>query len=305
LTSLHSFNYSDDGAYPNEGLAQAANGDFYGTTGDGGANIAGTVFKITPAGVVTTLYNFCSKASCADGQYPIASLVQAANGDFYGTTGNGGIVGDNCPNSYGCGTAFKITPAGALTTLYSFCAQPNCTDGVGPSGSLLRASDGKLYGATLAGGANFTSCNNFDIPGCGTIFMITPTGTLTIRHSFDGSDGEAPYGVLLQGTDGSFYGAATEGGANTLGTAFSLSVGLSPFVKTLSTSGKVGAKVIILGNNLTGATGVTFHGTPAKFTLISNSEIKATVPPGATTGKVEVTTPKKTLKSNLPFRVIQ
>ena len=305
LTSLHNFNYSDDGAYPNEGLAQAPNGDLYGTTGNGGANIAGTVFKITPTGVLTTLYNFCSQASCADGQYPIAGLVRAANGNFYGTTGNGGIIGNNCPNSYGCGTAFKVTAAGALTTLYKFCDQANCTDGVGPSGSLMQATDGKLYGATLAGGANFTSCDNFGIPGCGTIFNITPNGNVSIRHSFDGTDGEAPYGVPTQGTDGTFYGAATEGGVNGVGTAFRLSLGLAPFVETLSTSGKVGTQVFILGNNLTGTTRVAFHGTAAKFTLISNSEIKATVPQGATTGKIAVTTPKNTLKSNLPFRVIQ
>jgi uncharacterized protein (TIGR03437 family) len=88
-----------------------------------------------------------------------------------------------------------------------------------------------------------------------------------------------------------------------LGTVFSLSVGLGPFVETQPTSGKVGAAVKILGTDLTGASRVTFNGTAARFTVVSKSEIKTTVPAGATTGTVEVTTPKGTLKSNVVFRV--
>ena len=92
-------------------------------------------------------------------------------------------------------------------------------------------------------------------------------------------------------------------GQAAMGTVFSLSVGLGPFVETQPTSGKVGAAVKILGTNLTGATSVTFNGTAAVFKVVSASLITTTVPTGATTGKVKVTTPKGTLKSNVVFRV--
>ena len=130
------------------------------------------------------------------------------------------------------------------------------------------------------------------------------SGTLTTLHSFDGTDGANPYAGLVQATNGSFYETTYAGGANSYGTIFSLSVGLGPLVETLPTSGKVGAVVIILGNNLTGATSVSFNGTVATFTVVSGSEIKTTVPTGATTGTVKVTTSTgSTLDSNVSFRV--
>ena len=95
---------------------------------------------------------------------------------------------------------------------------------------------------------------------------------------------------------GTSTGQRRTGGANVLmGTVFSLSVGLGPFVETQPTSGKVGAAVKILGTNLTGATSVTFNGTAAVFKVVSSSEITTTVPAGATTGKVQVVTPHGTL----------
>jgi uncharacterized repeat protein (TIGR03803 family) len=168
----------------------------------------------------------------------------------------------------------------------------NGTDGSKPYARLVQATDGNFYGTTYQGGA-----------GAGTVFKITPGGTLTTLHSFNQSDGTGPFG-LVQATDGNFYGTTYSGGANSYyGTIFSLSVGLGPFVKTLPTSGKVGAAVKILGTNLTGATRVSFNGTAAAFTVVSASEISTTVPAGATTGKVRVTTPGGTLLSNLAFRV--
>jgi uncharacterized repeat protein (TIGR03803 family) len=129
---------------------------------------------------------------------------------------------------------------------------------------------------------------------------------LTTLHSFCSrtycTDGGGP-GGLVQATDGNFYGPTGVGGAYGFGTVFSLSVGLGPFVETLPTFGDVGAAVIILGTDLTGATSVTFIGTPAAFTVVSSSEITTTVPSGAATGKVEVTTPQGTLISNVDFRV--
>src|SRR5271166_94706 len=106
-----------DGDDPNGALVQAPDGSFYGTTSSGGrgADDAGTVFKITPTGTLTTLYSFCSQPNCADGRYP-GGVVQATDGNFYGVTGGGGS--NNCTDD-GCGTIFKITPSGTLTTLYS------------------------------------------------------------------------------------------------------------------------------------------------------------------------------------------
>ena len=97
-------------------------GNFYGTTSDGGENDAGTVFKLTPSGTLTTLYSFCSQSNCADGVEPRAGLIQDSDGNFYGTTFTGGNENDD-------GTVFKLTPSGTLTTLYSFCSQSGCSDG--------------------------------------------------------------------------------------------------------------------------------------------------------------------------------
>jgi uncharacterized repeat protein (TIGR03803 family) len=197
-----------------------------------------------------------------------------------------------------------MTPGGKLTTLYSFCSLENCADGNYPM-ALMLATDGNFYGMTAAGGAN----------NLGTIFQITPSGVLTTEHSFDGTDGIVsedfqPGPWLIQDTSGTFYGVTPEGGANYQscatcnGTVFSLSMGLGPYVETLPTSGKVASAVKILGNNLTGATKVTFNGVAATFTVASSTEITATVPTGATTGEVEVVNAAgKTLKSNVAFQV--
>ncbi len=296
LTTLHTFcslSGCADGFFPVAGLVQATNGDLYGTTIYGGDTYmgpcypgCGTAYKITPSGTLTTLYNFCSLSGCTDGYYPVAGLVQGANGDFYGTTSGGGAIGE--------GIVFKITPGGTLTTLYTFCSQSDCTDGTTPDAGLVQGTDGNFYGATNQGGG---------VNNAGTLFKITPSGALTTLIIFDDTDGRGPYAGLTQATNGNFYGTTTLGGTNNLGTVFSLSVGLGPFVETQPTSGKVGAAVKILGTNLTGATSVTFNGTSATFTVVSKSEITTTVPTGATTGTVEVTTPRGTLKSNTKFYV--
>jgi len=172
-----------------------------------------------------------------------------------------------------------------------------CTDGSQPNG-LVQATNGDFYATAEWGGANAD----------GTVFKITPTGTLTTLYSFCSqsgcTDGDDPVGALVQDTNGAFYGTTQEGGANNDGTVFSLSAGLGPFVKTLPTSGKVGAAVKILGTDLTGATSVSFYGTAATFTVASRYSITTTVPTGATTGTVQVVTPGGTLLSNAPFRVL-
>jgi len=288
LTILHSFD-GTDGSHPQGTLVRGTDGNFYGTTVYGGANNLGTVFKITPGGTLTTLYSFCSLTNCADGEEPYGGVVQGTDGNFYGTTFLGGAQELD-------GTIFKITPKGQLTTLYNFCSQTNCADGLDPEAGLTQGTDRNFYGTTSGGGAD----------GGGTIFKITAEG-LTTLYSFCAqtgcSDGAYPYAGVVQGTDGSFYGTTSVGGTDSEGTVFSLSVGLGPFVETLPASGKVGATVEILGNNLSGATSVTFNGTTATFTAVSNTEIRTIVPTGATTGTVDVVTSNKTLKSKATFVV--
>jgi uncharacterized repeat protein (TIGR03803 family) len=294
LTTIYNFcaqTDCTDGEYPYAGLLQTTNGDFYGTTYEGGAYGDGTIFKITPGGTLTTLYSFCSLTDCADGSGPEAALIQAANGDFYGTTVYGGANG-----SYG--TVFKITPGGKLTTLYSFCAQTNCADGRNPQAGLIQASDGNFYSTTGGGGGN----GNY-----GTVFKIAPGGKLTTLYSFCAQtncvDGNYPAAGLLQATNGAFYGTTQTGGTNNLGTVFSVSVGLGPFVALQTTHGAPGAGLTILGTDLTGATSVTFNGTAATFTVVSATDITTTVPTGATTGTVQVATPAGTLSSSGAYTV--
>jgi uncharacterized repeat protein (TIGR03803 family) len=293
LTTLYNFcalASCPDGDLPFAALVQGPNEELYGTAFSGGASNAGTIFKINAAGTLTTIYNFCSQPDCADGEYPYNGLILGTDGNFYGTTYGMGAHGAG-------GTVFKVTLAGVLTTLYSFCAQATCTDGAEPIGGVIQGTDGNLYGTTVAGGT-----------GYGTLFQLTPAGALTTLHTFCSqpacADGYAPEASLMQATNGTFYGTTYTGGSNDAGTIFSLNMGLRPFVETKPASGKVGTTLVILGNNLTSATGISFNGTAAAFTVISSTEITATVPTGATTGTVEVVTPAGTLDSNLKFRVI-
>jgi uncharacterized repeat protein (TIGR03803 family) len=174
LTTLTSFNRTD-GSGP-WSLVQGIDGNFYGTTQIGGATNAhcsggcGTVFKITSTGTLTTLYSFCAQGgnSCPDGDSPYAGLVQGADGNLYGTTNQGGA---DCIDNGGCGTFFEITPAGTLTTLYSFTGGAN---GSAPFGGLVQAANGSFYGTTALGGAH----------NAGTVFTITPAGALTTLYSF-------------------------------------------------------------------------------------------------------------------------
>ena len=286
-----------DGQVPYAGLVQAANGNLYGTTEYGGANGSGTVFEITPGGTLTTLYSFCPVSGCPDGAIPWAGLVQANNGDFYGTTYQAG--------ANGLGTVFRITPGGVLTTIYSFCSEISCADGAEPEAALVAATNGDFYGTTAHGGSAPQN-------GLGTAFKITPGGTLTTLYTFRLQDDRCLHGCypagLVQDTNGDLYGTTTDGGEYGApygyGTVFSLSVGLGPFVQPRPTSGEVGTVVRILGSGLTGATGVSFNGVAAVFDVVSGSEITATVPTGATSGKIEVVTPSGTLSSNTSFRVL-
>jgi len=292
FSPLHSFD-GTDGDYPNVGLVQGTNGNLYGATFEGGASGGtGTFYEMTPSGAFNTLRTFePAQVAGANG-----ALIEGSNGNFYGTDTGGGN---------GAGTIYEVTPAGDVSVLYTFCSKTDCADGSTPYGALIIGSDGNFYGVTYAGGANVTDCN----AGCGTLFQITPAGKLTTVYSFCSqakcTDGYWPEGGLLQDTDGTFYGTTYSGGTNGLGTIYSLSVATAqtPFVKTLQQSANAGAKVTIVGNNLTGATQVLFNGIAAAFTVVSSTEITAIVPAGATTGIVTVVTPSGTLKTIVIFYV--
>jgi uncharacterized repeat protein (TIGR03803 family) len=296
-----------DGSRPFAGLVQAGQ-SLYGTTDSGGVGNYGTVFKVSSAGILDTLYSFCSLTFCNDGAFPVASLIQASDGNLYGTTTSGG--------AHNGGTAFKVTASGVLITLYTFCSvdYPACTDGSQPYGPLIQATNGSLYGTTYQGGANSNSNCSQDPSGCGTVFEITSTGTMHTLYDFcseaNCSDGNSPFAGLFQGTNGKLYGTTSLGGSDLAdctdgcGTTFQLSLGLGSFVETNPVSGEAGSKVTILGNNLTGATAVSFNGTAATFTIVSKTEITTTVPAGATTGKIKVATTAKTLSSNVAFHVV-
>jgi uncharacterized repeat protein (TIGR03803 family) len=271
-------------------LIQASDGNFYGVTGQGGANNDGTVFKLTPSGILTTLHSFDG----TDGSSPAGSLVQGPNGKLYGITTLGGNTGAFCNGGSGtCGTVFEITMGGTFKTLHKFSS----TDGANHYGALLLATDGNFYGTTQFGNPN----------NAGTIFQITPAGKFTTIYNFCSQqfclDGVRPVAGLMQATNGTLYGTTADGGTQTNGIVYSLSMGLGPFVQPMPTAGRIGSKLFILGNNLTSTTSVTFNGTTAVFTVVSDTEITATVPSGATTGKIQVVTPSGTLKSNVPFRV--
>jgi uncharacterized repeat protein (TIGR03803 family) len=197
---LTTFNFDGtNGNGPIAGLVQAANGDFYGVSG-GGANGLGTVFKFTPNGGLTTLYSFTANT----GYGPIGGLVLASDGNFYGTTSSGGPPTGQCKPS-GCGTIFKITPKGEYTTLHNFNGIP---DGGSPLATMTQAPNGKFYG---------TASNLGNAGSYGTVFTMTPKGKFTVVHQFNNTDGAYPFGGLILGTDGNFYGQTDLGGASAYG----------------------------------------------------------------------------------------
>jgi uncharacterized repeat protein (TIGR03803 family) len=211
LASVYSFGSTQDvfgipldGGLPEAPLVEATNGVFYGTCSYGGVNDefpGGTIFQVSTNGTLKILWSF---TGASDGSAPEDGLVQGADGNYYGTT----------YGSYGgYGGVFKFTPPELVTGLYSFTGG---NDGANPFSGLTQGSNGYFYGTTVSGG---TSTN-------GTVFRISAVGALTNLYSFTGGDdGGKPYGGLVQGSDGFFYGTTASGGAYTNGTVFRISAG--------------------------------------------------------------------------------
>jgi len=205
LSTLYSFTDGADGGHPEAGLVQGTDGNFYGTTLDGGTG-SGTFFMITPAGALTALHSF---DGVTEGSLPYGNLTLGTDGNFYGT------LRDSGTGAHGYGAVFVVTPAGALTILHSFAGKA-AGEGAIPLAGLVQGSDGNFYGVTGYGGTD----------NVGTVFSITPGGTLTTLYSFTGAaDGEQPEGRLVQGGGGDFYGVTQYGGAAGAGTLFKIAPG--------------------------------------------------------------------------------
>lgn len=192
---------SAQGVNPLAGLALGTDGFLYGVSSAGGSSGNGAVFKVSPAGAITVLHSFAGGAS--DGSHPEATLVLGDDGNFYGTTLDGG--------ANGVGTVFRVTPTGKTTVLHAFAGGSN--DGAQPSrGALVAGSDGSFYGTTPSGGAN----------NLGVVYRITPTGELSVLHAFASSEGSNPQGTMIQAFNGAFYGTTHDGGPFGAGSVFKI-----------------------------------------------------------------------------------
>lgn len=195
-TVVISFSCTNGGpcAPTRNGLIEVEEGVLYGLTSEGGTNGFGSIFKLTFGGALTTLASFAGD----NGAWLLGNLVKAKDGDFYGVAG----AGDEAQ----LGNVFRMTPDGQLSTLLVFRGDGD--EGDAPSGGLIQASDGNLYGVTSSSG--------------GTLFQITPSGIETILSSFpsDGSSAHWPSGNLVQGKDGGLYGVTDDGGASGNGSVF-------------------------------------------------------------------------------------
>jgi uncharacterized repeat protein (TIGR03803 family)/YD repeat-containing protein len=299
FTLLYSFN-GTDGTGPRAGLTQASDGELYGTTYAGGTHGKGTLFRMALDGTLSTVYAFGNGTDAAN---PSGHLIQAKDGELYGTTeagGNGGsgtiyhmtLAGSETILQSIYGMGYGLTPVGGVIqsgdgTFYGtlssatqgefFSVAPapsgslkylNAIDG-SPTGGLIQASDGNFYGTTTSGGSQ----------NLGTAFRIEPNGSFKTLYSFDGQNGSHPFGGVIQGSDGNFYGPAFDGGANNKGTIFKLTPQGFPSITSFTLGiSPVGSSVVITGTNFTDATSVTFNGLPTDFTINSPTQITAIVP---------------------------
>ena len=301
FTTLHVFkgNGTGDGASPMGPLTLGADGNFYGTTQEGGtsAYTAGTVFKITPKGKIKLVHSFDNSV----GYYPEAGVTQGADGKLYGTTASGG--------TYGGGSIFQVTIAGKIVFLHSFNYAVD--DVSGPVNPLSLGADGSLYGPA--------NCYSW---GCGaeSLYRITTKGAYAdLYNGFTDPEGACPdwsvTGCYLSSPmaldpSGIFYGTAMQGGDYQdqpvgRGVFYSFNTGLKPYIILQFPRGTVGKSIGIFGQGFTKATAVAFNGKSATFNVLSDTYMTATIPTTATKGYVTVTTPSGTLKSNIKLTVVK
>ena len=198
-TVFYSFTGGTDGGNPQAGLVMDSEGNFYGTTGSGGAGFSGTVFKLDPSGAESVLYAFTGGT---DGGSPAAGLILDSAGNLYGTTQFGG--------AFGFGTVFDVTPNGTETVLYSFTGG---ADGSSPQfANLVRDEAGNLYGTTPSGGAHYV----------GVVFKVDAMGVETVLHTFHHVDGSWPGGTLALDSKGNLYGTTFYGGTHGGGVVFKI-----------------------------------------------------------------------------------
>jgi len=277
------YKFPSNNRYP-RGIVLGTDGNFYGTT-VGTSTGLGTVFKMSPKGKITILHTF----NGSDGADPIGQLIQANDGNFYGTTEKGGT------GLYG--VVYKITPSGTFTVLHNFA---NDGQGSQPLAGVVQATDGKFYG-TVSTNPGVSS---------GLLYQITSTGVYTILHEYTraSNDGGSPQTAMIQHTGGILFGDTENGGTGAFcacGVLYSLDLDLDPFVTFLppDSQGKVGKTIGLLGQGFSGATKVTFNGTAASFNVVSDTYMTATVPNGAGTGPIRVSTGGGTMVSNRKFQV--
>ncbi len=229
-----------------------AMGYLYGLTYNGGTYGYGTLYKMDTLGNMTVLVNF---DSTTNGAHPAGSVIQATNGMLYGMTSEGGAGG-------GYGTIFECTPSGTLTTLYNFNTNAGL-DGAYPTGSLVEANDGNLYGVAQSGGANTY----------GTMFKLTLAGAFTRLSSFTVAKGAYPLGTLIQANDGNLWGLCYQGGTAGYGSLFKATLAgvVTRMVSFDTTNGSNpwGALIQATDGNLYGMTetGGRYYGTLFKCTL--------------------------------------
>jgi uncharacterized repeat protein (TIGR03803 family) len=288
VTTIHTFVSPD--VQPLSNLYQASDGSLYGTillcalSGN-----RGCVYKVSTAGVYKNVYGFADPT----GSSPCTGMIQGKDGKLYGATDGGRPLNE--------GNIYKVTTAGVNTGLHDFnsVTDGGCNPGAGgfPVVSLLQVTDGNFYGTNYGGAL----ANN------GSIYKLTPANVFSVfLFPADNSDGNQPYTTLIQHTNGLVYGTSNGGGANSVGTFFSVATGDAPFLKLepIETSGNVGASVGMFGQGFDGTSVVKFGGVAAtSVTLTGTTYLTAVVPAGAHTGTVTVTTGATTLTSPQMYKV--
>lgn len=201
LSTLYSFKGYNEASYPIGKLLQNANGDLYGAAYSNGPQGGGAIYKLNRAGHLAIVHKFCSQDGCLDGYNPQAGVIEASDGNLYGTTEFGG--------AFGGGVVYRITGRGEFTVIHNFCAEDNCADGKNPVAELLQGRDGNLYGTTFYGGN-----------GGGVVFRIGRSGAFSVMHAFSTEEGSGPSTGLVQASDGNFYGTTQSDGVSGFGTIF-------------------------------------------------------------------------------------